>query len=695
MFSELLPSNKLAEFSPKEKSSPNLLGPENQSSENTDNQLISKDFGELLANSGNLSSPLTEPNSPKNLGQMGTLEPSEKNASFSETGDTDRLKTGYRGSLQNLDEFDHNIISKLNTHLKNSKNNIPSSNIENLQNPNLKGLLSSKLNRIDSKEYSLNKPSEDIPAASPNIDSAWKKEEEINSIIDGENLASGVPILSILSRNGGFSKEPSKVVQTISQNPFLNQILTSKDILSSFYGADDSSKLLKNVLGAAELEGPWKDLISNLPNKISNFELIGKLGFDADSIKNEIIALKEALPFEGITRFLSKTIDPLPTNSKELLDKNYNLSASAVELKPEQLPNSIENFSAGNRFLETNKEYNQKTFNSSLKQNLESSQFPQEEISNEIKPGFNFAKNPTIPRSNMANFVESKNQFIDSTKYVPKQDMPSLEATSGILKSNNQLNISPENPHIPTNGNAYFGENKYQNLENNVTKNSNSTSILQPLDLDKNIKTGNSLGDLSNFLESEVIRPEGIPSIFSQNSNQNFDSSENSFFDILNPDQDLFENMNTKSLNSKIVSHSISLSESGGGVANININSKELGKIDVQISVQNNKVDLQIVASTADVKDQIEAELPMLTEAFRKESLQPQSLEVKIEESQNFSEQYSKQNQDQNSDSYQDAKRDREFFDSPYKTTENKAIVPPFKPNIRPISHGGSIQIRA
>lgn len=500
-----------------------------------------------------------------------------------------------------LEEFGQDVISQP------PPSRVPSNNlISQNQNPEVNGeeqsFLFSKLNHFMEKSFGEASPAMDSNTEETSIGEIDKIDNTGDIVSSSDDEEDTVPLLAILSLEYEKLDPKTKVVESLTKNPFLGDILSTDDVQANFFTEGDPKTILKSLLNVKELDEKWTQTLQNLNTpKISPYNLIQKLGYNAENVKNEILALKQNLPFEGVSRYAEGF--------------NQIIQPSQSPLKNEaMLDNKLPTFSNEKAQIETlslnqNEKYSQVTTNPKSFENPNSSEW----LKNLSPLALNNAKNlketkaaPQIKDSEQAPILASS--FKGLTENYEKNGLK--DTTS--LKSQTTENVD------------IFGD-----------------KIEEPIQSSVDLGTGTSSKD-EDFLSTQ--------------------STEKS----LEIEKD------TKKISENILKQSIKLFKTGGGEAKLTLQTEALGNIDIELTLKDNKIDLQVITSSVDSKDILELESNGLADSLKKEALTLDNFEVKVDQTQNFSQQFGKKDQNSEFLTYDQAKKEREDL-SDLQNSENKS----------------------
>ncbi len=130
------------------------------------------------------------------------------------------------------------------------------------------------------------------------------------------------------------------------------------------------------------------------------------------------------------------------------------------------------------------------------------------------------------------------------------------------------------------------------------------------------------------------------------------------------------------------------LVKDGGGSMKIDLSSHELGKLDLAVDVQADKVDLRIIASSENVKDILTQEIPKLRDALNGQNLHLKNVEISHQSMGGWN--FNNQAQQQRTFDLQNPKSDSL---GTRKVDSMRAFAPRPRSYANPISHSGQIQV--
>lgn len=149
---------------------------------------------------------------------------------------------------------------------------------------------------------------------------------------------------------------------------------------------------------------------------------------------------------------------------------------------------------------------------------------------------------------------------------------------------------------------------------------------------------------------------------------------------------------NLSRIRQEIINRAEILVKEGGGSIKIDLGHEDLGQIDLAIEVNDQKLEIRILAGSEKARELIAQELPRLREALQLQNLDLQSVEVGLRQESSWSQSFNDGSQNQGH-SWQEQS---EAVEGPWQIKSSKRAIHErtWGPGMRNNSHNGQIQVR-
>jgi len=457
------------------------------------------------------------------------------------------------------------------------------------------------------------------------------------------------PVVSLLT--GHLEKlVPQQIPNIVSESKFLNAALSS-DNISEYLDTKQPLEKLMDLFGldSSVVEGQVSQ------DMVSPRELLKKAGIDPSRVAVEMGLLKDNLPLSGLTTYMIRAaklrgahnitnqnipkagppIDSVETSSSDAVIKTDSKVPVLSDAPTEKFKGDVV-VPSGRIPVEDNllgvkspgemKVIPTKEADISLARPESSQEIVRSNESLRVRSDLNlrpdFESQKSLGLLSGLNLNTSENDAVQITDVMPAMNIENIRddaAPPDLLSNNNQENM-------------FLGKNLGANLASNVKQ-------AKPLDTATNLermiaaqiefqepisdsnlggKGGNQSQADQGFLGNNKVNPELSWNQSVVGNGEKFEiteptlaSSTDSFVPVKN----------------EIVKHSQMLLQNGGGTVKLNLDTKELGAVEISLDVQNDTVGMKLLVASDQAKEMLVQDMSKLRDALNSHNLDLKNVE--------------------------------------------------------------------
>ena len=460
--------------------------------------------------------------------------------------------------------------------------------------------------------------------------------------------------------------DPKNIAKVVTENPFIQSAIQTEDVHGFLHKPMPMGDILRSLNFNKDTIQMAREFGINLAEPVAPVEFLRSLGSDIQSVTSELAMLRQSIPLDGVQPLIERSVrirenigETQPTNiapavTAPLVQGHVPGGIPGEPFFLDQADSQIHLNNISEQ-LNTRSRIDDPTLlvNSTIqKHGLENSPVtmssidPYEDMSklmtNSSKVS-SFQQIHSIPSDNIENLVKMN---IDNHGIMQNPDTNNQEKTNTLntLFETSKPNMEQSN-NILKQSPIMIGQNNIQNKAILNSQNTETEMLLTDskvqgkIDILKSDTQSNSSTDSHSFQDNQFsgFYPEA----------KEIKVKGNKFESTLNTPV-------KESVFNKVYDNASMLVKNGGGSMKINLQTEDLGHIDLAVNLDQNKIDIKILASSEKARELIMQDLSKLRDSLSTVNVNLKDVEVDIRGNNSWSHNFDDGHQESGQSSYQE-----------------------------------------